>query len=56
VNIGNPKNEIYYFKELVMLFYVQILNIVANIKLHEISVHSKHIKHKSIKISKKFDS
>jgi hypothetical protein len=47
-DIGNPKNENYYFKGLVMLFYIQISKIVANIKVPEITVHSKHIKQKSI--------
>jgi hypothetical protein len=47
-NIVNPKNEIYYFKGLVMLFYIQISKVVANIKVPKIIVHSKHIKHKSI--------
>jgi hypothetical protein len=47
-NNGNPKNEIYYFKGLVMLFYIQISKIVANITVPEIIVHSKHIKHKFI--------
>jgi hypothetical protein len=53
-NIGNPKNEIYYFKGIVMLFYIQILKIVANIKVPEIIVHSKHIKHKSKNLSRNF--
>jgi hypothetical protein len=35
-----------------MLFYTQISKIVANIKLHEIIVHSKHIKQKSINLSR----
>jgi hypothetical protein len=51
-HIGDFTNEIYYFKGIVMLFYTPILKIVANIKLHEIIVHSKHIKQKSINLSR----
>jgi hypothetical protein len=35
-----------------MLFYIQISKIVANMKLHEIIVHYKQIKHKSINLSR----
>jgi hypothetical protein len=35
-----------------MLFYIEISKIVANIKLHEIIVNSKQIKHKSVNISR----
>jgi hypothetical protein len=51
-HIGDPKNEIYYFKGIVMLFYTNISKIVANIKWHEIIVYSKHIKQKSINLSR----